>query len=234
MGISAPLLLKLILQPAHPARRPTAPMTGKTHDPKTLAFYDAEAEAYAARGNRTDASDPLHAFLARLAPGAHVLDLGSGDGRHSLAMMEAGFEITALDASAGLAAIASRRLGKQVRIARYDEIEDETTFDAIWAHASLLHVPRGAIIGILARLHRALKPGGRLFASFKAGSGEGRDTLDRYYNYPSTDELSSWLTASAPWSDVEIEEQKGGGYDRKPTDWLFVHAVKPEEPENRA
>ena len=234
MGISAPLLLEWVLQTAIPPDDRPHPMTGKTHDPKTLAFYDAEAEAYAARGDRTDASDPLRAFLARLAPGAHVLDLGSGDGRHSAAMMEAGFEVTPLDGSSGLAAIASRRLGKQVRIARYDEIEDETTFDAIWAHASLLHVPRGAIIAILARLHRALKPGGRLFASFKAGTGEGRDTLDRYYNYPSADELSSWLTASASWSNVEIERHEGGGYDRKPTDWLLLHAVKPDEPENRA
>lgn len=202
-------------------------MTDKTHDAKTLAFYDKEAEAYAARGDRTGVDEPLRAFLARLAPGAHVLDLGSGDGRHSAAMMEAGFEVTPLDGSAGLAAIASRRLGKPVRIARFEEIEDETAFDAIWAHASLLHVPREAIVDILARLHRALKPGGRLFASFKAGSGEGRDSLNRYYNYPSSDELASWIATSAIWSNVEIEEQEGGGYDRKPTDWLILHAIKP-------
>ena len=209
-------------------------MTGKTHDPDTLAFYDAEAEAYAARGDRTDASDPLRAFLARLAPGAHVLDLGSGDGRHSAAMIEAGFEVTPLDGSAGLAAIASRRLGRPVRVARFDEIADVEAFDAIWAHASLLHVPRDAIAGILSRLHRALKPGGRLFASFKAGGAEGRDELGRYYNYPSPDELTAWLAASGSWSAIEIAESKGGGYDRKPTDWLLVHAVKPDGPQNRA
>ncbi|MEQ9151262.1 MAG: class I SAM-dependent methyltransferase [Parvibaculaceae bacterium] len=205
-------------------------MTEKSHDPNTLAFYDAEAEAYAARGDRTDAGDPLRAFLARLAPGAHVLDLGSGDGRHSAAMMEAGFEVTPLDGSAGLAAIASRRLGKQVRIMRFEEIEDSAAFDAIWAHASLLHVPRDAVPGILARLHRALKPGGRLFASFKAGGSEGRDTLGRYYNYPSKEDLASWFAASAAWSGVEIEESKGGGYDRKPTDWLILQAVRPPSP----
>ncbi|MEQ8377312.1 class I SAM-dependent methyltransferase [Parvibaculum sp.] len=205
-------------------------MTEKSHDPDTLAFYDAEAEAYAARGDRTDASDPLRAFLARLAPGAHVLDLGSGDGRHSAAMIEAGFEVTPLDGSAGLAAIASRRLGKQVRIMRFEEIEDSAAFDAIWAHASLLHMPRDAVPGILARLHRALKPGGRLFASFKAGGSEGRDTLGRYYNYPSKEDLASWFAASAAWSGVEIEESKGGGYDRKPTDWLILQAVRPPSP----
>ncbi|MEX0838370.1 MAG: class I SAM-dependent methyltransferase, partial [Parvibaculum sp.] len=178
-------------------------------DPRTLAFYDAEAEAYAARGDRTNVSGSLGAFLARLAPGAHVLDLGSGDGRHSAAMMEAGFEVTALDGSAGLAAIASRLLGKPVRIARFEEIEDVAAFDAVWAHASLLHVPAAGLADILARVHRALKPGGRLFASFKSGDAEGRDDLGRYYNYPTKDELAARLAASAPWQQIEIEKTGG-------------------------
>lgn len=204
-------------------------MNERAHDPQTLAFYDAEAEAYAARGDRTDVGTLLHPFLARLAPGAHVLDLGSGDGRHSAAMIEAGFEVTPLDGSAGLAAIASRRLGKPVRVARFEEIEDVETFDAIWAHASLLHVPVEGMAGILARLHRALKPGGRLFASFKSGNAEGRDGFGRYYNYPSGDELSSWLAASAPWHRIEIGETAGSGYDGKPTDWLFLQAQRKAE-----
>lgn len=203
-------------------------MSEKTHDPKTLSFYDAEAETYAARGDRSNVSGSLGAFLARLAPGAHVLDLGSGDGRHAAAIMEAGFEVTALDGSAGLAAIASRRLGKPVRVARFDEIEDVEAFDAVWAHASLLHVPRDSIVDILARVHRALKPGGRLFASFKSGGAEGRDTLDRYYNYPSRDELAAWVAASGQWSDVEIGETGGSGYDGKPTEWLFLQALRNE------
>ncbi|MEX1153782.1 class I SAM-dependent methyltransferase [Parvibaculum sp.] len=197
-------------------------------DPRTLAFYDAEAEAYAARGDRTNVSGSLGAFLARLAPGAHVLDLGSGDGRHSAAMMEAGFEVTALDGSAGLAAIASRLLGKPVRIARFEEIEDVAAFDAVWAHASLLHVPAASLADILARVHRALKPGGRLFASFKSGDAEGRDDLGRYYNYPTKDELAARLAASAPWQQIEIEKTGGSGYDGKPTDWLFLQALKNE------
>lgn len=201
-------------------------MTGKTHDSQTLAFYDTEAESYAARGDRTDVGGPLLGFLARLAPGAHVLDLGCGDGRHSAAMIERGFDVTPLDGSSGLAAIASRRLGRPVRIARFDEMEDIEAFDAVWAHASLLHVPRISLPGILARLHRALKPGGLLFASFKAGSAEGRDGFGRYYNYPSAADLGAWVEESGTWNNVEIGETGGGGYDGKPTEWLFLHALK--------
>ena len=43
-----------------------------------------------------------------------------------------------------------------------------------------------------ARIHRALKPAGVFYASFKIGDGDGRDTLGRYYNYPSPE----WLQAT--------------------------------------
>ena len=37
---------------------------------------------------------------------------------------------------------------------------------------------------MLTLIRRALKPGGTFYASYKTGEGDGRDTLDRYYNYP--------------------------------------------------
>ena len=45
---------------------------------------------------------------------------------------------------------------------------------------------------VLARIWRALKPAGDFFASYKEGDADGRDTLNRYYNYPSPD----WLRAT--------------------------------------
>ncbi len=53
-------------------------------------------------------------------------------------------------------------------------------------------MPRDELAGILARIHRALKPSGVFYASFKVGEGDGRDSLGRYYNYPSPE----WLAAS--------------------------------------
>lgn len=34
-------------------------------------------------------------------------------------------------------------------------------YDGVWAGACLLHVPRDELAGVLARIHRALKPEGR-------------------------------------------------------------------------
>ena len=95
----------------------------------------------------------------------------------------------------------------------------------VWANACLLHVPRTALPGILARIHRALKPGGLFYASFKAGTAEGRDRFGRYFNYPSPDGLRS-AYGPAGWQSLVIGEETGGGYDGEPTSWLHVTAVK--------
>ena len=82
--------------------------------------------------------------------------------------------------------------------------------------------PFQAIIG---RVHAALKPGGVFYASFKAGTAEGRDRFDRYYNYPSPD----WLRAAygeGRWQRLDLAEDMGGGYDGEPTPWLHALAIK--------
>lgn len=96
----------------------------RADDRETLALYDRDATAYAARDGKGGAG-ALARFMARLPPGVRVLDLGSGDGRHSQTMERAGFDVTAIDGSAGLAAIASKRLTKPVRVQTFDALDDE-------------------------------------------------------------------------------------------------------------
>lgn len=60
-------------------------------------------------------------------------------------------------------------------------------------------------------------------ASFKAGSGEGRDRLGRYFNYPSPEMLAQ-IYEAAGWDHPLIEQQPGTGYDARPTQWLWVTA----------
>ena len=194
-------------------------------DPQTLRFYAEEAKAYAARSAETGPSKNLAGFLAKLAPGAHVLDLGCGTGRDSLAIREAGFCLTALDGSPENAREAERLLGSPVVVCLFEELDYARAFDAIWANASLLHVPRAEIVDVLRRCRRALKTGGRMFASFKAGEGEARDGLGRLYNYPSEDDLRCWFESAGGWAVLEIVSGEGSGYDRKPTSWLSVEAT---------
>nr|QQZ51908.1 class I SAM-dependent methyltransferase [Phenylobacterium glaciei] len=123
------------------------------------------------RAAAPEISPRLTAFLAALPAGAHILDLGCGGGQDSQVMLAQGFEVTPIDGSAGLARIASDRLGRPVRVQLFEDLEDEAVFDGIWANASLLHVPTVGLPRALSRVRRALKPGGLFHATYKAGDG---------------------------------------------------------------
>ncbi len=194
------------------------------HDADTLAFYDREAAAYAAR--QRGAPVRLQAFLEQLRPRARILELGCGAGHDAELMTAAGFEVTPTDGSAGLAAEAQARLGRPVRVMRFEELDENAAYDGVWANACLLHVPEDGLADVLARIHRALKPGGRFHTGFKAGDGGGRDSLGRYYNFPDEARLRAAYAAAGDWAALTITPGKGGGFDGVMRDWLFVDAVK--------
>ncbi|SFV37124.1 Methyltransferase domain-containing protein [Devosia crocina] len=193
-------------------------------DPATLRFYAKNASAYADHATEPTGA-PLTAFLAALPAQARILELGCGNGRDAAHMLACGFDVEPTDGTPELAAEAQRRLGRPVGILRFEELEAFGRYHGIWACASLLHVEAAQLTAILARIRRALKPSGVFCASFKAGKGEGRDSLGRYYNYPSPGTLRASY-GEAGWSDVAFVEQEGSGYDGKPTTWLWVTATR--------
>jgi SAM-dependent methyltransferase len=194
-------------------------------DDETLRFYADNAATYAARGQGTPEAE-LQTFLGRLHSGARILELGTGGGNDAASMIALGFDVHPTDASPELAAQAQPRLGRPVRIMRFDELVEESAYDGVWANACLLHAPSAELTDDLARIHRALRPGGWFVASFKAGSGEGRDTFGRYYNYPDRATLEGHYVSAAPWAELAITERLGSGYDNQPTLWHWVTARK--------
>lgn len=196
------------------------------HDAVTLAFYAKEAVAYGTRSDNISTPKHLSKFIAELPRTATVLDLGCGTGRDTLALIEEGFNVTAVDGSAAMAREAEKRIGRPVRVQLFEDLDDTNAFDGIWANASLLHVPRAGLPNVLARVHRALKPGGLLAASFKSGGQEGRDKLDRYYNYLNADELTAHLQEAGTWETLTLSEGRGTGYDGTETGWVVAFARK--------
>jgi SAM-dependent methyltransferase len=195
-------------------------------DQPTLGFYADEAPVYAARGGG-GASRSLGGFLQRLAPGARILELGCGGGRDSEDILARGFQLDATDGVPQIARLAEARIGRPVRVMRFDELDAVDAYDGVWAQASLLHVPRPALPGVLALVFRALKPGGVHFASFKAGGCEGRDVFGRYFNYLTADEVSAAYRRSAEWDIQSLTEYLGGGYDGRHGPWVGVTACRP-------
>lgn len=194
-------------------------------DEATLQFYRSNAEAYAKR-EITSRRARLAAFLAQLAPRATILELGCGAGGDTAEMLAAGFDVRATDGSPEMAAVAAARLGRPVETLLFHELDETEAYDGVWANACLLHVPRDQLVDVLSRIRRALKPGGVFFASYKEGEGDGRDTLNRYYNYPSPDWLRTSYAKAGDWRSLEIETGEVLGFDNQSASMLFVVAGK--------
>ncbi len=189
-------------------------------DEATLEFYRLNAEAYA--GWAKAPSTRLRSFLALLPPGGSILELGCGAGNHSAVMLAEGFAVRATDGSPEMTEIASLRLGHPVEAMLFDELDEREAYDGIWASACLLHVPREELSGILGRIHRALKPSGVFYASYKIGEGDGRDSLGRYYNYPSPEWLEATYAAAGAWIALASETSVIKSFDEAPATMLHL------------
>jgi len=197
---------------------------GRSVDDATLTFYRRRAQEYA--GWSKHRHRRLADFLALLPPTASILELGCGAGGDTAHMLANGFDVRATDGSPEMAAEAARRLGHPVETMLFHELDAVADYHGIWASACLLHVPRNELGDVLARIWRALRPGGWFYASFKAGEAEGRDKLDRYYNYPSSDWLRARYAGAGDWESVAIDTSADKGFDNEPATILHVLARK--------
>jgi len=138
----------------------------------SIDWYDANAEAFAARTFGPGMEADQARFLAHVPAGGAVLDAGCGAGRDALAFIRGGYQVTAFDGSAALARLASANTGLAVRNMTFADMAWNSAIDGIWACSTLLHLPLAELPETFARIVRALKPGGVFYASFKEGDGE--------------------------------------------------------------
>lgn len=195
-----------------------------TTDPATIAFYEKAAPRYTL-GSGQGPSRHLDGFLDRLQDGASILELGCGAGRDSAHMTQRGFQVDPTDGTAAMVRKSRERFDLPARQMLFDELAAHEEYDAVWAHACLLHVPRADLPAILGRIHRALKPGGWHYASFKLGDGEGRDLLGRLHNFPDQSWIEHVFEASG-FDLVDTQVYRGEGADGTVRDWIALTVRK--------
>ena len=198
---------------------------GQSIDAATYQYYTERAPHYTMSFAQSH-SWQLDPFLDRLPPGARVLEIGCGGGQDSNRIRERGFAFDATDGVPAMVKKANERFDVNARVMRFDELEAETTYDAVWAQACLLHCPRAQLPGVLSAIHRSLVPGGFHFASFKLGDGEGRDLLGRLHNFPEAE----WLREryrKAGFTILSEDIYAGKGSDGTQRDWIGLTVQKP-------
>ncbi|EGW55818.1 class I SAM-dependent methyltransferase [Candidatus Endoriftia persephone] len=137
-----------------------------------MDYYENNAKAFVEATLWVDMQLLYQRFLPLLPERAHILDAGCGSGRDAKSFIERGYQVTAFDASAEIAALAEKEIRQPVQVQRLQDIQYQHQFDGIWACASLLHVPAKELPDVFRRLACALKPNGVIYCSFKYGQGE--------------------------------------------------------------
>ena len=141
--------------------------------------YDAIAEKYNAWTaqhvqSRVEALEKLLPHLSSDAP-VSVLELGCGSGVPVTQMLSSkpNFSVTANDLSSTQIAIAKDKISQENR-KRITFIEGdmlsvdapESSFDAVLAFYSIIHLPRDEQVQLFDKIVKGLKPGGYLLANF--------------------------------------------------------------------
>lgn len=108
-------------------------------------------------------------LISLLPKGAAVLDAGCGAGRSSSRLSEAGMKVLGIDFSVGQLALARKHApdAEFRELDLYEVGNMSEQFDCVFAQASLLHIPKKDVRGVLDGLVSRLKPGGLLYVAVK-------------------------------------------------------------------
>ena len=148
----------------------------------TLDFYNNNSKTYIETTLTIDMSNLYKEFLNNIPKAGNILDLGCGSGRDSKSFIDKGYKITAVDGSKELAQSASKLIGQDVLVSKFEDLSLIDKFHGIWACASLLHVNKKDILNVIKNVSSNLNDNGIFYMSFKYGEDEYIDEKGRYFN----------------------------------------------------
>jgi hypothetical protein len=195
---------------------------------ETLAAYERHAQQYIDR-TPTTRSPLVDDLIALTIAGQRVLELGSAPGRDASALEEAGLIVERTDGAASFVGRFHAE-GHSARVLNIYANDFGGPYDAIFANAVLLHVPRSQLTGVLSAARNATSAAGVLVASFKKGDGEGwsdkkldaRRHFTFWHNEPLRDAViaAGWMpirvtdttqpTSSESWITVTARNENPG------------------------
>ena len=187
----------------------------------TLNYYDEYAEEFNNDTVSVEFSELHNILLKYINKKSHILDLGCGSGRDSKVFIENGYKVTAIDGSIEMCKIASEYIGQEVIYKKFNEIDYESKFDAVWACSSLLHIPYDYLNSIIYNISKSLKIGGYLYSTFKYGDFEG-EINGRYFTNLTEKSVLLLIEEFEELEIVEMSITKDKRPGREKEEWLNV------------
>jgi len=136
----------------------------------SISYYDKNSQNFYDRTLNVDVQDLYQRFLKYVPNQGQILDAGCGVGRDSKFFLSKGYDVVAFDGSLEMVKLTSNLLGTDALHMLFQDMNFSSEFDAVWANASLLHVPYENLRKVIEGFHKALLPSGILYASFKYGT----------------------------------------------------------------
>lgn len=176
------------------------------------AFYRAVAAEYYGHALDLRGGDELTAALEAFRPAGSVLELACGPGTWTSRLLRHAADLTAVDASAEMLAIAATRLrGQRVRFIQADLFawEPDRRYDVVFFGFWISHVPPARFESFWQLVADCLKPGGRVFFT-----DDGYRTPDELVEGPSSPVIrrrlndgTSYLLVKVPYEAASLSDQ---------------------------
>jgi SAM-dependent methyltransferase len=186
---------------------------------KTVSTYDTFPKRFDEKFEkhfqlyvRPEAERFIHALQ-----GNGVLDLGSGPGNHAAYFQQQGLDVLCVDLSDEMLKKCREKKLKAIKA----DIEDlalfpTNSYNGIWSYASVIHVPKRKLPGVVSDIARILAPQGILGLAVKEGDGEGLESHEdfpgtqRWFSYFKSDEVQSFFKPFEVIHSIRSPSKNGG------------------------
>jgi SAM-dependent methyltransferase len=169
------------------------------------AYYQALAPDYLNQGPGLPGGGELVAALDAFRPAGSVLELACGPGSWTGQLLRHATDVTAVDASSDMLALASRRVGSaRVRFVEADLFawKPDRTYDVVFMGFWLSHVPDERFRSFWSMVADCLKPAGRVFFA-----DDGYRTPDELIEGPSSSTIQRRTPDGSEYRIVKVPLQ---------------------------
>jgi SAM-dependent methyltransferase len=167
-----------------------------------VSYYRSLAPDYLDQGLDLPGGDELAQALERFQPSGSVLELACGPGVWTSQLLRQAADVTAVDASPEMLALAAARVGGgRVRFVQADLFTwvPDRRYDVVFFGFWLSHVPPGRFASFWAMVASCLKDGGRVFFA-----DDGYRTPDELIEGPSSTTIRRRLGDGTSYRIVKV------------------------------